>query len=128
MLSDGDYGFEKVSVAAQRGDPDSLLNWMASLIRTRRECGEIGTGRWQVLQTGSDAVLALRYDIDGSAIIAINNPSAQRRTITLDLDDQERATATELFSDRRYPSLPARGRPLRIEGYGYRWLRLGGVY
>ena len=62
ILADGDYGFERVSVAAQRTDPDSLLNWLVALIRTRRECAEIGAGRCRVIDTGNDAILALRYD------------------------------------------------------------------
>ncbi|MDP8925275.1 MAG: hypothetical protein M3O34_20715, partial [Chloroflexota bacterium] len=41
----GEYAFERVNVGTQRADPDSLLNWMAALIRVRRECGEIGVGR-----------------------------------------------------------------------------------
>ena len=45
IVADGDYGFERVSVVAQRNDPDSLLNWLVALIRTRRECPEIGAGR-----------------------------------------------------------------------------------
>jgi maltose alpha-D-glucosyltransferase/alpha-amylase len=128
IVTGGDYGFEKVSVGAQRGDGGSLLNWMASLIRTRRECGEIGTGRWQVLDTGDDAVLGLRYDVDGSAVVVVTNLSGQRHTITLDIGDEEVTTATDLFTDRRYPPLRARNRQMRIEGYGYRWLRLGGIY
>jgi hypothetical protein len=37
-------GYEKVNVADQRRDQDSLLNWMERLIRRRRECPEIGWG------------------------------------------------------------------------------------
>jgi maltose alpha-D-glucosyltransferase / alpha-amylase len=62
IVAEGDYGFERVSVATQRQNPDSLLNWLVSLIRTRRECPEIGAGRCRVIDTGNDAILALRYD------------------------------------------------------------------
>ena len=53
ILAGADYGYERVSVGAERADPDSLLNWMALLTRTRRECGEIGTGRWETINTGT---------------------------------------------------------------------------
>ncbi len=128
MLTGGDFGFERVNVAAQRGDPDSLLNRLAALIRVRRECGEIGSGTCQVIDTGSDAVLGLRYDDRDSAIVVLNNLSPGRHTITLDLTEEELETATNLLSDRRYePVGPKLGR-MRIDGYGYRWLRLGGAY
>jgi maltose alpha-D-glucosyltransferase/alpha-amylase len=128
ILCDGDYGFDKVSVGAQRSAPNSLLNWMASLTRTRRECGEIGSGAWQVLDTGNDAILGLRYDVEDSSIVILNNLSAQRHTITLDLSEAEIATTTDLFCDRRYGPIDAKRRRVRIDGFGYRWMRLGGVY
>jgi maltose alpha-D-glucosyltransferase/alpha-amylase len=126
LVADGAYGYRQVSVQAQRSDPDSLLNWVAGLTRVRRECGEIGLGAWQVLETGDPAVLGLRYDVEDSAIVVLNNLAPQPRTAALALGRAEAATATDLFSDRRYPPL-RRGR-LRLAGLGYRWLRLRGIY
>ena len=128
ILSGGDYGFERVSVAAQRADPDSLLNWMAMLIRTRRECGEIGAGKCQVLDTENDAILGLRYDDGDSAIVVLNNLSRDRHTITLDLTEREIATATGLLANRRYEPINSTSKRIRIDGFGFRWLRLGGIY
>jgi len=128
MLSEGDYGYERVNVASQRGDPDSLLNRLAALIRTRRECGEIGSGDCRILETGSDAVLGLRYDDHRSAIVTLNNLSPVRQTITLDLTEQEMDMATTLVSDTPYGPLDPKKYRMRINGYGFRWLRIGGVY
>jgi maltose alpha-D-glucosyltransferase/alpha-amylase len=126
--SGGDYGFEKINVSSQRADPDSLLNWIASLMRTRRECGEIGVGRWEALDTGDDAVLGVRYEVDDCAIVVFNNLSRQRRTIKVDLSEEELRTATDLFCDRRYEPLTDGESRMRIEGLGYRWLRVRGIY
>jgi maltose alpha-D-glucosyltransferase/alpha-amylase len=130
ILAEGDYGFEQVSVAAQRNDPDSLLNWLAALIRTRRECPEIGAGQCRVIDTGNDAILGIRYDDPEheSAIVVLNNLSPDRQTIALDLTEREIATDTGLLADRRYEPLDPKTQRMRINGFGYRWLRLGGVY
>jgi maltose alpha-D-glucosyltransferase/alpha-amylase len=128
MLSGGDYGFERISVAAQRDHRDSLLNWMASLIRTRKECSDIGTGKCTIIETGSDAVLGLRYDLDGSSTIVLNNLSSKRHTAKLNLSSCEVAKSTDLLGDRQYPPLDDEQPSIRINGYGYRWLRLGGMY
>ena len=128
MLAGGEYGHERVSVASQRGDPDSLLNRLTTLIRARRECGEIGSGDCRILDTGSDAVLGLRYDDHQSAIVTLNNLSPGRQTLTLDLSEREMEAATTLVSDRPYGPVDARNGRMRMNGYGYRWLRLGGVY
>jgi maltose alpha-D-glucosyltransferase/alpha-amylase len=128
MSSGGAYGFECVSVGTLRSDRDSLLNWMAALIRTRRECGLIGSGDWRELKTGSDAVLGLRYDDTDSAVVILNNLSRDRHTLTLDLTEEEITTATDLLGDRDYGSINPNTRRMRIDGYGYRWLRIGGAY
>jgi maltose alpha-D-glucosyltransferase/alpha-amylase len=128
MLSGGDYGFEQVSVGALRSDPDSLLNWMANLIRTRRECSEIGAGTWAVIDTGNDAVLGLRHENADSSVLVLNNLSPHRHTITLDLTEAEIAVATDLLGDRAYGPINPDSKRVRLDGYGYRWLRIGGIY
>jgi maltose alpha-D-glucosyltransferase / alpha-amylase len=101
---------------------------MASLMRVRRECGEIGVGRWSILDTKEETVLGLRYDVEDSAMIVYNNLSRQRRTIPLDLTPEEVRTATDLFNDRRYEPLDPEIPRMRIDGRGYRWLRVRGIY
>ena len=44
VIDDEAYGYQKVNVADQRRDPNSLLNWMERMIRTRQECPEISWG------------------------------------------------------------------------------------
>lgn len=127
-MPEGEYGFREVSVARERSDPDSLLNMIEELIRARRECPAIGTGEWTALETGQDAVLALRYDIEGGSAVVLNNLSAKRCTVLLDLEPGEIETATDLLGDRRYEPLDPQSRRFRMNGYGYRWLQIGGPY
>ena len=58
----------------------------------------------------------------------LNNLSPERQTIALDLTEREIATTTDLLADRRYEPLDPKTQRMRINGFGYRWLRLGGVY
>jgi maltose alpha-D-glucosyltransferase / alpha-amylase len=128
MIAEGDYAYQRVNVGVQRGDPGSLLNWMSSLMRVRRECGEIGVGTWKVLPTGDDAVLGLRYDVADSSIVVYNNLAREQRTVPLDLTPDEVATVTDLFTDRRYEPIDPKHPRLRMEGLGYRWMRIRGIY
>jgi len=128
MRADGEYGFHKVNVGSQRAQSGSLLNWIAALNRTRRECGEIGSGKWANLETGSGAVLGMRYDVSDSAIVIFNNLSSERQDVEIALSEKELSTATDLFTDRSYASFNPKTRSFRISPYGYRWLRLRGIY
>ncbi len=128
MVADGDFGFEQVNVGAQRRHPNSLMNWVASLMRVRKECREIGVGKWQMLETQNESVLALRYDANNTSIVVLNNLSSLRRQATLELDGHEYAAATDIFSDRHYEPISAKKNYVRLDGFGYRWLRLHGMY
>lgn len=128
VVSEGEYGFQEVSVGKMRADRESLLNWMAGLMRTRRECSEIGTGTWRTLETGNDAVLALRHDMADSSTVILNNLSRKRCAITLDLTGEEISSITDLYCDRVYEPIDLENPRVRMEGFGYRWMRLGGIY
>jgi maltose alpha-D-glucosyltransferase/alpha-amylase len=127
-MTDGPYGYRQVSVGRQRSDPDALLNWMAALIRTRRECSEMGTGSCRLIELGTDQVLGIRYNSNGSEVIVLNNLSGRRARISLDLNAQERSRVTELLCDRPYKPLDEADGQITLNPYGYRWIRLGGIY
>lgn len=76
-LVSGQHGPKKPNVAAQRRDPESMLNWMERLIRRRRDCPEFGWGRWQLIETAEPSVMAHRCDWEGRTVIAVHNLSPE---------------------------------------------------
>src|SRR5205809_1367628 len=60
VIAEGPYGFEHVNVAAQKRDPNSLMDWTERMIRMRKEVPEIGWGDFSILGTSKPEVLALR--------------------------------------------------------------------
>jgi maltose alpha-D-glucosyltransferase/alpha-amylase len=128
MVTRGDYSYSNVSVSKERRDPDSLLNWLASLIRTRRECGEIGVARWESVDTGNDCVLCMRYEAEDSCVIVLNNLSRTVQTARLQLSEVEAATATDLLTGGRADPISAGDCSLKLDPFGFRWLRLRGIY
>lgn len=127
-LENGPYGYKAVNVKDQRADPGSLLNWMSFLIRVRKECGAIGSGKGTAMQLRNDAVLGIRHDEEGVAVIALTNLSDRAQEVSLDLTKEEVETATDLFEDRLYDPISHATPTLALEPYGYRWIRVGGVY
>ena len=121
----GEYGPEHVNVAAQRRDPESLLNWMERIIRRRKECPEFGWGVPTVLDTADDAVLAIRSDADTSTLLAVHNLGADPVTARLALRDDDDCEVLEDLLRGHAPLSPDGGAvPVELEPYGYRWLRL----
>ena len=73
VISSGPYGFEHVNAAAQRRDPDSLLNWMERIIRMRKEVPEIGWGDFSFISAQATEVLIMRYDWRNNSVLCVHN-------------------------------------------------------
>ena len=57
---DGPFGPAHINAAAAKRDPDSLWNFVATLIQRYRECPELGWGRFELIKQASPAVLLHR--------------------------------------------------------------------
>ena len=118
---DGEFGPANVNVAAQRRDPESLLNWFERLIRLRTSTPEIGWGDYAVLDAGDPAVLALRFRWDGRTTITLHNFAARATKATFAV-----GVRGGVLRDRFGPAPDApidEGRAtVKLEAFGYRWL------
>jgi glycosidase len=123
-LPEGRFGPLAVNVAAQRRDPDSLLNWFERMIRRRRETAELGMGELRILESGDDAVLAHCVELDGVSIVAVHNLSDEPRTVRVQLGDTRRCELTDLLEGDAVPGVVKGRLDLKLDAYGYRWFRL----
>jgi maltose alpha-D-glucosyltransferase / alpha-amylase len=122
-LVEGEYGPARVNVADQRREPDSLLNFMLRLIRTRKECPEFGSGRVDLLETGDRGVLAHRCEWRGGVALAVHNLSREPRDVRIRFAECDLGPLIDLLGDRKYEPVSGSEMTMRLQGYGYRWLR-----
>jgi glycosidase len=124
-LTAGGFGPDHVNVAQQRTDPDSLLGFVALLIRRYRESPELGWADFTVLDQPHEHVLAHECAWDDRRIVALHNLSPAGCTVPLSLegcDGDHRLV--DLLQDGS-TALDDHGRAeLTLDGYGYRWLRV----
>jgi glycosidase len=122
---DGGFGPEHVNVADQRTDPDSMLEFVSLLIRRYRECPELGWADFEVIDQPHAAVLAHRCTWDDASMVAVHNlsPEAVEVPLTVDGCGDEHQLMDLLQDGGIRPD--AKGRvDVRLDGYGYRWLRV----
>jgi maltose alpha-D-glucosyltransferase/alpha-amylase len=124
VISGGDFGYERVNVADQRRDPDSLLNWMERAIRMRKECPEFGWGQYRVIETGARGVLAHCCLWKRGTVVAVHNLTGRKETATLDLTGWEARALIDLLGNRGYRRLEGATYPVELDGYGFRWFRV----
>ncbi|WP_431897461.1 alpha-amylase family protein [Nonomuraea sp. bgisy101] len=118
----GTFGPDRVNVADQKRDPDSLLRWFQLLIERYRECPELAWGENSVLKTGHPAVFAHRCDAADAAVVAVHNLSDAATEVELGLKDLDGRVLTDLLSDETMEVADGRVR-LAMGPHGCRWLR-----
>lgn len=127
-LVKGEFGPEKVNVADQRRDPESLLNWMERIMRRRKETPEFGWGGYKILDSGHRSVLAHRCDWEGASVLAVHNFSREAQSVSIDIGDvdlhEDVENVQDLLDDHRSQELNGHKLELEVEGYGHRWFRV----
>ncbi len=121
LVEEGPFSYREVNATSQRRDPSSMLNWMERLIRRRRECPELGWGRWAMLDAGDEAVFAHRCDWEDSTVVAVHNLAGRDASVRLVLGGE--GELVDLFEDEDH-DLDAGEITLELGPYGYRWFRL----
>lgn len=127
VIDEGPYGCHKVNAADQRRDPSSLLNWTERIIRMRKEVPEIGWGDYQVLDTGNDGVLALRYDWRNNTVVVVHNLLDEAVEIQLRVGDERGRKLTNLLTTDHSDANGRGVHRIVMEPYGYHWYRAGGL-
>ncbi len=127
VIADPVYGYRQVNVADQRRDPDSLLNWMERVIRTRKECPEISWGAYRVLRTNAADVLALRYDWRNTSLVTLHNFAEQPRRVTFGIDGAGGELLAPLFGSKQSRAGNDGRHRISLGPFGWQWFRGGGA-
>lgn len=117
LIADETYGYQRLNVAAQQKDPDSLLNWLKRVIATRRLYPAFGDGTLRLLPCDNPAILAYLRQNETQTLLVINNLSAESQTFRLNLPAASPAPILEgcsAFTDGSF----------NLAGYGFQWYQL----
>ena len=123
VIDHGEYRYERINVAAQRLEENSLLNWTERAIRMRKECPEFGWGELRFLETDRPAVLAHACTWRGRTVIAIHNFSRASCSVSVKWPERS-AELLYLFGRGVHEPQPASSTIVDLDGYDYRWLRV----
>ena len=126
VIAEGEYGYSRVNVDAQQRDPSSLLHFMARLIRVRKQCPEIGWGRWEILDSGDPAVFAHCCSFGEGTVLAVHNLADREAEVRIELKSGSREPWVEILGEQPH-SVVDGSKTMKLAPYGYRWIRVGGA-
>jgi maltose alpha-D-glucosyltransferase/alpha-amylase len=122
-MPEGAFAPDRVNVADQKRDVNSLLRWFQLLIERYRECPELAWGECTVLDAGHHAVFVHRCDADGATVVVAHNLCDTAVDVELTLTGLEGCQLTDLLVDGTLEVADDGTVRLPLDPHGCRWLR-----
>ena len=121
MIDKGAFSYRKVNAQAQRRDPNSLLNNLERMIRTRKEYPEFSTGTYCVLETSEPTKIFAHscQDENGNAVIAAHNLTEAPIKVVIKLWEKTFDHFIHLFDERPNEKIRNSGIGLELAGFGF---------
>ncbi len=128
VINDRSTAIEKVNVAAQRRDSDSLLNWTERIIRTRKECPRDQLGRLRrpahQRARGAGHPLRLARHVAADAAQFQQRDAARCGSTSTAAND---GMLVDVFDDQHSKAHSDGAHRIDLERYAWRWFRVGGA-
>jgi len=118
------YGFQAINAMSQKRSEHSLLSWMQHLIRVRKSTPLFGSGSIEFLYPPNHRVLAYVRQLDGQAILVVNNLSSSAQAVELDLRRYKKSIPIEMFGGNLFPRIGEAPYLLTMGPYQFYWFRL----
>jgi maltose alpha-D-glucosyltransferase/alpha-amylase len=129
VVRDPSFGFQRVNVAAQRGDRSSLLRRTQEAIAIRKRHLCFGLGSLTDLGGSNPAVLAFAREYTSptgqhDTVLCIYNLAPTAQATEIDLSRWEGVTPVELGGLAAFPAISSGRYPVTLSGHAFYWLSL----
>lgn len=128
---EGYFGPKNINAATAKRDPESLWNFIATLIQRYRESPELGWGEFELIKHPAAKVLLHRCSWAGSTLVLAHNFGAEPASVTakvMPAEDSERgfagAVLRDLLDGQDVLLADDGGFELELDRYGFRWFRI----
>lgn len=121
VIEELEFGYKNVNVEKQMADKESLWHWMRRLIDCTRELEELNHGEIKLIKADESSILIHASTWKTHTTIAIHNLSAEPCTAHAEFDGYDLSEFEFEFGDKEYDR--PQDAKIRLDGYGYCWLR-----
>ncbi|MBA2570688.1 MAG: putative maltokinase, partial [Chloroflexi bacterium] len=124
IITDPEYHYEAINVAAQQDNPHSLLWWMKRLIALRKGHQAFGRGSLEFLHPDNRKVLAFVRQFGDERILVVANLSRYVQYAELDLSAFRDQVPVEMFGQVEFPTIGERPFFVTLGPHGFYWFML----
>jgi maltose alpha-D-glucosyltransferase / alpha-amylase len=119
-VQSGEFSYKTVNVLNAQRDRTSFLNWLETLISTRKQCPGIGVGELTVIPCGIKSVVAHSYTYNNEKMFFLHHLANDKVTIGKKELGVEASKLYDVFGCEEVVQFADR---FEIDGYGYQWYR-----
>ncbi len=125
IVTDPEYHYEAVNVAAQQANPHSLLWWMKRIIALRKRHPAFGRGSIEFLHPDNRKILAFVRATEEETLLVVANLSRYSQWTHLDMARWEGLLPVELFGGVEFPRIGREPWMVSLGPHSFLWFRLG---
>jgi maltose alpha-D-glucosyltransferase/alpha-amylase len=126
-VTDPEYAYTSVNVAAQDENPRSLLWWMRRMFAQRRRLASLGRGALRLVPSSTRKVLAFVRELGDERVLIVANLSRHAQPARLDLAEWAGMTPVEISGRTAFPTIDGDAWPITLGGHAFFWFTLGRV-
>ncbi len=124
VVTDAEYHYEAINVAAQQSNPQSLLWWMRRTIALRKRHPAFGRGSLRFLHPGNRRILAFIREDGDETLLVVANLSRYAQWTELDLATYAGQVPVELFGAVEFPRIGSHPYLVNLGPHSFLWFRL----
>ncbi len=124
VISEDEYAYQKVNVAAGTADPDSLLNKIKHLVKVRKGLPILAMGAYEFLQQEEKACLIIHRSLNEQHLLCVLNLTGETQSIQLELTPFKGHHVKNLLSNNAFPGITEDPYPINLPPYAYHWLEI----
>ncbi|WP_205510204.1 alpha-amylase family protein [Longitalea arenae] len=119
VIEKGKFGFPKINVLSLQSQGDSILNWIERLFSIRKQCPEIGSGEFEIIEQDNECLFVHHFRSEHGDLWFAHNFSGDPVTFSREELVGKSKKWVHIFGSRD----AGEDRALQIDGYGFHWWR-----
>jgi len=124
VIDSPDYTYKLINVAAERNDPESLLNKMKHLIAVRKANPVFALGTYKFLAREQIEVLAILRSYQDQKILCLFNLTDKRQSLKISLSHMTGKHLTDMLHAKEFGMIQSDGTSFELDPYEFFWLKI----
>jgi maltose alpha-D-glucosyltransferase/alpha-amylase len=122
LIDDDEFSYKSVNVAAEVGNPHSLLNKMRHLITVRKSNPIFALGEYQFMAQEHTQCLCILRTYNGENVFCALNLTDAQQSLSVDLAQFHGKQLINLMDGKAYGRVTDTQTPINLLPFGFLWL------